>query len=272
IDRDLARGALAAEQAEAARAEIARRILALKPAESEAGAGSTPLVVATVAILLLPLAAWSLYWQLGSPALPDQPFAERAAAQSAAGNAPHVDISEAVERLGAHLKERPDDLNGWLLLARSELSLGHYQNAADAYRHAADLSGQRADISGDWGEALVLAAGGTVTPAARAAFEAGLNDPESAPRSRYYLALARLQQGDAKGALAAWVDLAAAAPADAEWLPLVRQRIVQAATALGIDPATLGASAGGGRMMAGAAAAGAPASGMPSGEAVAAAA
>src|SRR5690242_9378265 len=78
IERDLARGVLTADEAESARVEIARRILALNPEEAAADASATPLAVATIAILLLPVAAWMLYWQLGSPALPDQPFAERA--------------------------------------------------------------------------------------------------------------------------------------------------------------------------------------------------
>jgi cytochrome c-type biogenesis protein CcmH len=255
VERDLARGVLAEGEAEAARTEIARRILALGPAEAATGAGSMPLALATVAILFLPVAAWMLYWQLGSPALPDQPFAERTASgATAAGatNPAHIDMTEAVKRLGAHLEEHPEDLTGWLLLARSELGLGGYQAAAEAYAHAAELSGNRADIMGDWGEAQVLAAGGTVTPAARTAFEAGLRDPESAPRSRYYLAFAQLQAGDVKGALDAWVALAADAPADAEWLALVHQRIAEAAKALGIDPATLTPAAGAGRMAAGA--------------------
>ena len=227
IERDLARGVLAESEAEAARAEIARRILALKPAEDETPAGANPRAVAIVVILLLPIAAGALYWQLGSPALPDQPFAARSAAGTppSAANPAHIDMDEAVARLGAHLEEHPEDLTGWLLLARSELGLGDYQAAAEAYAHAAELSGNRADIMGDWGEAQVLAAGGTVTPAARTAFEAGLRDPESAPRSRYYLALAQMQEGDVKGALQAWRDLAAKAPADADWLPLVQQRI-----------------------------------------------
>jgi cytochrome c-type biogenesis protein CcmH len=242
VERDLARGVLAINEAEAARAEIARRILALKPVEAATDPITNARATAIVAILLLPVAAGLLYWQLGSPSLPDQPFAERAAAGAPAANLAHIDINEAVARLNAHLKEHPDDLAGWLLLARSTLGLGRYQDAAEAYRHAADLSGHRADISGDWGEAQVLAAGGTVTPAAREAFAAGLGDPATAPRSRYYLALAQLQLGDAKGALQAWRDLAAEAPADADWLPLVRQRIGEAASALGIDPATLNAA------------------------------
>ncbi len=271
IDRDAARGLLSAEQAEAARAEIGRRILALQPGapsppmpppqpspasgggslKSVAGQGARldssagrGLVVTAVSVLAVPFAAWLLYARLGAPALPDQPFAARTTPAKATAGIEHIDLGEAVGKIAAHLKEHPEDLRGWLLLGRTELSLGHYAEAVDAYRHAADLSGHRADIMGDWGEAQVIAADGTVTPAAREAFEAALGDKESAPRSRYYLALAKSQQGDAKGALQGWVDLAADAPADAEWLPLVQQRIAEAAAKLGVDPATLKTSSG----------------------------
>ena len=261
IDRDAARGLLSAEQAEAARAEIGRRILALQPgapsppmpppqpSPASGGGLGRGLVVAAVSVLAVPFAAWLLYARLGMPALPDQPFAERATAAKATiakatGGIEHIDLGEAVGKIAAHLKEHPEDLRGWLLLGRTELSLGHYAEAVDAYRHAADLSGHRADIMGDWGEAQVIAADGTVTPAAREAFEAALGDKESAPRSRYYLALAKSQQGDVKGALQGWVDLAADAPADAEWLALVQQRIAEAAAKLGVDPASLKTSSG----------------------------
>ena len=245
IDRDAARGLLNPEQAEAARAEIGRRILALPPTSAASSSmSSRSVAVGALAVIAVPFAAWLLYARLGAPALPDQPFAARTTAAKATAGIEHIDLGEAVGKIAAHLKEHPEDLRGWLLLGRTELSLGHYAEAVDAYRHAADLSGHRADIMGDWGEAQVIAADGTVTPAAREAFEAALGDKESAPRSRYYLALAKSQQGDVKSALQGWVDLAADAPADAEWLPLVQQRIAEAAAKLGLDPATLKTSSG----------------------------
>ena len=77
IERDLARGLLSPEQAEAARAEIGRRILALAPASaSSAPSPQASFVIAGLAVVLLPFAAWLLYARLGAPALPDQPFAE----------------------------------------------------------------------------------------------------------------------------------------------------------------------------------------------------
>ncbi len=251
IERDLGRGVLSAEQADAARTEIGRRILALNPATPVAAPSSAmPFAAATAAVLLLPFAAWALYAVLGSPAMPDQPYASRGknpaptTADNAGQGAPHVDMAEAVQQLTAHLKDHPDDLTGWVLLARSDMSLGRYQDGADAYKHAVDLSAKRADIWGDWAEAAVLAAGGTVTAEAKEAFQAGLNDPELAPRSRYYLALAQMQQGDGKGALQSWVDLAVDSPADADWLPMVQKRIEQTAASLGVDAATLKSSSG----------------------------
>jgi cytochrome c-type biogenesis protein CcmH len=108
IDRDLARGLLNTEQAEAARAEIGRRILALPRAPATPGsAATTPFVIATIAVLLLPFAAWLLYARLGSPDLPDQPFAERAAAaKPVAEAAPHPDSGEAAAQIAAP-SERP---------------------------------------------------------------------------------------------------------------------------------------------------------------------
>ena len=250
LDRDIGRGVLTPDQAEGARAEIGRRILALAPSATATGAASAvPFAVAVIAIVALPFAAWSLYAALGSPSLPDQPFAARtqaATTQAAEAAAPH-DMADAVGKLVAHLKEQPDDLKGWVLLARSQMSLGRFQEAADAYGHAAQLAKDDLDVIGDWGEAQVLAASGKVTPAARDAFEKTLKDPDNAPRSRYYLALASAQGGDAKGALQQWVDLEADSPADADWLPMLRQRITETSGKLGLDPAALKTSAGAAR-------------------------
>jgi cytochrome c-type biogenesis protein CcmH len=250
IERDLARGLLTAEQAEAARAEIGRRILALDNAETLPEVSPKPLMTAILAILAMPVAALLIYAGLGSPGLPDEPFAERASGgtRTAAGDAAAMSMQEALAKLRTHLKSHPDDLTGWLLLARSEVGLGRYREGAEAYARAAELSSDRPDIAADWGEAQVMAEG-SVTPAAVKAFEAGLKDKASAPKSRYYLALAKLERGDPRGALQDWADLAAASPPDAEWQTLLRQRIAEVAKAEGIDPASVmpsaAASAGG---------------------------
>jgi cytochrome c-type biogenesis protein CcmH len=270
IERDLARGLLTTEQAEAARSEIGRRILALDDGETLPAVGPKPLMAAIVAILAMPIAALLIYAGLGSPGLSDEPFAERASGgtRTAAGNAAAMSMQEALAKLRTHLKSHPDDLTGWLLLARSEVGLGKYREGAEAYARAAELSSYRPDIATDWGEAQVMAEG-AVTPAAVKAFEAGLKGTASAPKSRYYLALAKLEQGDPRGALQDWADLAADSPPDAEWQKLLHQRIAEVAKAEGIDPASVMPSAS--AMAPGGTAPSRPAeSGMPSQETVAA--
>jgi cytochrome c-type biogenesis protein CcmH len=263
LERDVARGIIEPGEAEAAKSEIGRRILALAPAAAAETPSQVPLAVAAVAIIMLPFAAWSLYWDLGSPSVLDQPFASRsvtAAPMASAGSTPaanataanpsgaaadpHVDMAEAVRKLVVQLQAHPDDLNSWVLLARSYIELDRFKDAADAYKHAVDLSGQKPELLGDWAEALVLAADGAVTPEAQQAFQTALADPDSVPRSRYYLALAKLQAGDPKTAIQSWVDLEAEAPADADYLPLLRRRIAEATKAAGVDPASLKTSAG----------------------------
>ena len=243
IERDVARGVVTAEQAETARTEVGRRILALDGGETPPPVNPKPLMAAVAAILAMPVAALLIYTAIGSPGLPDQPFGERAGGEAggAADSAPQMSMQEALTKLRAHLKSKPDDLTGWLLLARSEVGLGRYQEGAEAYARAAELSSNRPDVAAEWGEAQVLAAG-SVTPAALKAFEAGLKDKASAPKSRYYLALAKLEQGDRRGALSDWADLAADSPPDAAWQPLLRQRIAEVAQAEGIDPASISPS------------------------------
>jgi cytochrome c-type biogenesis protein CcmH len=240
VERDIGRGVLNAEQAEAARAEIGRRILALGPVSNEVLAHPKPIAVTVVGILVLPVAALLIYAALGSPWLPDAPFADRgsANANTATADTPagHVDMKAALDQLRAHLKADPDDLTAWVLLARTEVGLGDYDAGAAAYGRAAALSGDRADVMGDWAEAQVLADDGTVTPAAAAAFTSALKDAQTAPKARYYLALAQLQQGNAKGAIEAWQALLRDSPSDAAWRPVVRQRIAEAEARLGSAP------------------------------------
>ncbi|TGS96438.1 c-type cytochrome biogenesis protein CcmI, partial [Mesorhizobium sp. M8A.F.Ca.ET.213.01.1.1] len=83
LDRDVARGLIQPGEAEEARAEIGRRILRLGPSAQSGVEVSRPSrtarLVATAAVLVVPLVSWGLYGALGSPDLPSQPLAERLA-------------------------------------------------------------------------------------------------------------------------------------------------------------------------------------------------
>ena len=74
---------------------------------------------------------------------------------------------------------------------------------------AAKLAPRRADIRTDEGEALVVGAGGKVTPQAEAAFRTALTlDPKN-QAARFYLARAVIDRGDTEAGLAGWRSLLA---------------------------------------------------------------
>ena len=247
IDRDSQRGLLTSDQAEAARIEIQRRILATardSPAHS-ARARPSPALAAFLG-LAIAASAFGLYVDLGTPDVPDQPLAERqragARAVASGETSATPSLEDAAETLRQRLMQSPGDLNGWLLLGRTYLSMGRPAESISAFEAALELSGGEPDIAAHLGEARVAAASGRVGDAARAAFRAALAGDPRNPKALYYLALDKAQQGDVAGALKDWTDLVATAPPDASWLDFVRRKIALAAAEIGVDPASLRSS------------------------------
>lgn len=141
VDREVERGTLSADQAEAARTEIQRRILAAAeqadPAEKKKKPRSLAGLMAAIA-LGVPALSLGLYAVLGSPNLPNQPYAART-------NLAHdmqdqeAMVRNMVAQLTARLEKDPNDGKGWAMLGRSLRVMGQPDKAMDAYRKAARL-------------------------------------------------------------------------------------------------------------------------------------
>lgn len=240
VGRDLARGVIGPAQAEAARAEIGRRMLAAADARPASPPPRTPAprtarLVAAVLAAAVPLGALAVYVPAGRPDLPARPFASR----GPVADAPPAEVLQALDRLNRHLAENPDDLQGWLLTGQVYDRMGRFAESAEAYRKALSISQGDPAIASSFGEAQVRADGGIVGPEARRAFEGALEHDPGDMRARYYLALVRAQAGDDAGALERWAELVRLSPADAPWLPVVRRQIAEAAGRLGRDVAAV---------------------------------
>jgi cytochrome c-type biogenesis protein CcmH len=236
VTRDQARGTIDDTEAAAARAEIGRRLLATDAAEEEAAptpAASLRPLALTLAIVA-PLTAVVLYVAGGSPGLPDRPFASRPVEEPIDAR-----IARMVDELRARVAERPDDLQGWRMLAIGLGGLSRHDEAVAAWRRVMQLSNDSPEFAAQLGESLVQAAGGAVTPEALAAFERARTADARDFRARFYIGVARAQAGDPRAALQIWTDMIAAAPQDASWIDPVRERIAATAREAGIDPATI---------------------------------
>ena len=243
IARDIDRGVLTPAEAASARLEIERRLLASAEAPSLGTRPAPKSATATLALtvvlaVLVPLSAVAIYLVHGAPRILDQPYAARTAERALSRANGELDLDKTVAALQERLKTDPSSAEGWLLLAHTQAARGDWQASAEAYRQAMTLTQERPDVAAAYAEMLVMAAGGVVTPAARDALaKVVAHDPRD-PSARYYLALAEAQAGNARGAIDAWQELLAEAPADAPWAEMVRQRIAETAKAAGLPAPT----------------------------------
>jgi cytochrome c-type biogenesis protein CcmH len=123
-----------------------------------------------------------------------------------------ADVAAMVAKLEARLHEHPDDLNGWLLLGRSYLTLERLDEAVTAYGHARQLDPKNADAAIGVGEAMSLRAGGEITPPAGEAFEAALALVPANPKALLYAGFAAAARGDRALARQRWEALKAMHP------------------------------------------------------------
>ena len=68
-------------------------------------------------------------------------------------------LAKLAEQLEARLKQAPDDAAGWVMLARSRITLARFDAAAEAYAKAAGLRPKDADLLADYADALAIARG-----------------------------------------------------------------------------------------------------------------
>lgn len=236
LEKDEANGAITHDEAATARLEIQRRLLALGDPEVPGNAAAVrrrPGAAATVAAVITGFAAIVYAW-LGSPGLPDRPFTASAdlLAGPAAAN-PHqggdADTATLAAALRAKLDANPDNLDGWLLYARTESRIREWGKAAEGYGNAIALGEKTVDTEAGYGEMLVLAAQGVVTPVAVAAFQQALEIDPKDQASRYYLALADAQAGRTRQAVDSWLALAAELPGDSPTRAELARRITETA-------------------------------------------
>ena len=213
IDADIANGTLPADEREHALEELVGRAdqdlvepeaMAAMPQPT---GGPRPWKMAAVVGVALPALVFGIYLALGNPAATDARLAA-----AAASTPDEKQIVQMVEALAVKVKQRPDDVQGWALLARSMGSLGRFNESAEAYAHLAKLVPDNADVLADYADALGMAQGRTLAGKPAEIIQQALRVD---PKHRKSLALAgtvALDAGDLPNAARYWQALAAELP------------------------------------------------------------
>jgi cytochrome c-type biogenesis protein CcmH len=167
------------------------------------------------AALLLAMAGYA--WQ-GRPGLGGSPTA-----------APENEAlpDSAFAKMRQDMLGRFDTADTWLTIAEGYQRRGDTRGAATLIRSALRAHPNNAVLWIGYGNALVIHAGGLITPAAQLAFERAAQLAPDHPAPRFFFGLALAQSGRLDEAERTWRELLAGAPADAPWRPQVEEQLRQ---------------------------------------------
>lgn len=226
IERDLERGLVAPGEAKAARAEIARRLLASADQAGRtepAGGTSRRRLAALVALVAVPGIALGTYLQTGRPNLPAAPLAARLETPVT----PDTDIGTLVRRVELALQRDPNDGRGWDVIAPVYLRMQRPREAILAFGNAIRIVGSSADRQFGLGQAHLMLSGGVINADAKAAFQAALRDDPRHALARAFVARAADQDGEPLRAIAEYTRVLADSPPGAPWIAAVQQEIAR---------------------------------------------
>ncbi len=230
LEMDLESGRLEQSRYQAARQDLERELLNdLRPTASSAqppahnGRWAALLIAAA-----MPLSATLLYKALGSEpiiALLQQPPAAEQTRQPAAST---PSVEDMVARLVTRMQEQPDDLRGWVMLAKSYSVLERYDLALPAYRNILRLGGGNdAGILADYADALAATGNGVFPDEAGKLLTDALKlDPDHI-KVLWLAGHWKNQGGDSAAAIAYWEHASSLMPTDSEDNQVIRQQIQQ---------------------------------------------
>ncbi len=148
-------------------------------------------------------------------------------------------IEAMVGRLEQKLAANPNDLQGWLMLGRSYLTLERFEDAMAAYDHAIKLGGGNdAEAALGMGEAISMRAGGQIIPPAAELFETALKLAPQNPKALLFGGFVAANRGDKALARSRWEALKAMNPP-----PQLVQMLDARMAALDSAPAAAGSPA-----------------------------
>ncbi len=132
-------------------------------------------------------------------------------------------IESMVQRLADRLAENPDNLQGWLQLARSYETLGRSQKAVEAYAKAAELAPRDPGVLARYARAVRADAGAQTEKSVALSRRILELDPEN-PEALWFTAMAELADGDKKQARELFDRAIAQLPPDTPQTAELRKR------------------------------------------------
>ena len=172
-----------------------------------------------VLLVVMPVATFGVYRELGAPAILD-------ALPALQGKSPVVESMLAA--LETRLKKNPDDAEGWYVLGRAYVAQQRIVDAETALARAVKLAPKEARYLSHHAEVLALADQGDLQKRARAEFEAALELDPQEEKALELAGLAAYQREDWALAVFYWRHLLKRLPPGSEFYQDIEAALKQA--------------------------------------------
>ena len=183
-------------------------------------AGSGRWVIALV-VLFVPLFSLALYFQLADPQALEKTQSQQQAVQNMA------EVRQLIPQIIERLKQRPDDLQGWVMLGKSYNMIEDYPQAAQVFAKLNQIAPNQPEFILLYAEALAMTRNGQLEgEPAELAFKAVQLDPDNKD-ALWMAAIAKVEAEDRPQALVYLQKLVSLLPADAVALPQIQQMIAE---------------------------------------------
>ena len=244
LETDLNNGIVSQEQYQQDREELEHRLLedvAVSEPTMKKTSGSRNLAYALA--IGLPVIAVVFYLRVGhssalsaTPVPAGRPAASAPPAETGDTGFTPERIQANVAALAKKLEQNPNDVQGWIMLARSYTSLEKYQEASAAYKKATELKSNDADLLADYAFSVAMANGRTLTGEPTEIINRALKiDPEN-PKVLQLAGSAAFEAQDYRHAIEYWEKVLRRAPDDPELGPALTDRINEAKKQMGTAP------------------------------------
>jgi cytochrome c-type biogenesis protein CcmH len=177
---------------------------------------------AVAAMVAVPLLALLLYLPLGNLAglRPQQGDDAHGLGQQ--------QIDAMVARLATRLEKNPQDVKGWVMLARAQAVLGHFEEASAAYAKSVELVPDDAQLLADYADALAMAQGARLAGEPEKLIERALRvDPNNA-KALSLAGTVAYDNRDFALAVKYWERLRSSIPANSEFAESIQRSIDEA--------------------------------------------
>ncbi|WP_426417163.1 c-type cytochrome biogenesis protein CcmI [Aestuariirhabdus sp. LZHN29] len=174
--------------------------------DTKAGVEGARWMLPVLVLLLLPLSSYGLYLKLGaSDLLTMQPAAEVQSNPHGEGSMEGMAIT-----LLKELEENPNNSQGWFTLGRTYISIGRYEQAADAFDRVSQILGvEHAEILAQKAQALYFGTDNQMTPEIQAIIDKAIADDASDPGLNGLLGMIAYDGGDFAEAIISWEKMLA---------------------------------------------------------------